>query len=211
MTPLGADGWPDLVDPVLVAAFEGWNDAGDAASGALEHLQLVWDAQPLAELDPDDYYDFQVNRPSVSLSDGLSRRIDWPTTRLSVCRPPGAEFDLVLMHGIEPNMRWRAFCAELLEAINAIQRPGGGHPRRAAVRHAAHPAHQRHRHRLRPRLRGAVRAGALQVRGSDRHRGGAAGRLRLGRDPRRLVLGRRAPLRFAAPQSRRRPSPSCAG
>ncbi|GAB2465633.1 PAC2 family protein [Jatrophihabitans fulvus] len=114
-------GWPVLHKPVLVAAFEGWNDAGDAASGAVEHLQLVWDAQELAELDPDEYYDFQVNRPSVSLVDGLSRNVTWPTTRLSWCRPPGADFDLVLMHGIEPNMRWRAFCDELLDAINALE------------------------------------------------------------------------------------------
>ena len=82
-------GWPELVDPVVVAAFEGWNDAGDAATGAVEHLELVWDAQPLTEIDPDDYYDFQVNRPTVSLVDGVTRRITWPTTRLSFCRPPG--------------------------------------------------------------------------------------------------------------------------
>ena len=81
----------ELENPVLVAAFEGWNDAGDAASGAIEHLELVWDAQPLTELDPDDYYDFQVNRPTVSLVDGISRRITWPTTRFSYCRPPGAD------------------------------------------------------------------------------------------------------------------------
>src|ERR671928_237557 len=112
--------WPRLVDPVLVAAFEGWNDAGDAASGAVEHLELVWDAKPLTELDPDDYYDFQVNRPTVSLVDGISRRITWPTTRFSYCRPPGAEFDLVLVHGIEPNMRWRSFCGELLGVIREL-------------------------------------------------------------------------------------------
>ncbi len=113
--------WPELVAPVLVAAFEGWNDAGDAASGAIEHLELVWDAQAITELDPEDYYDFQVNRPTVSLVDGLSRRITWPTTRFSWCRPPGAAFDLVLVHGIEPNMRWRAFCDELLTVINRLE------------------------------------------------------------------------------------------
>ena len=110
----GASDWPRLTDPVLVAAFEGWNDAGDAATGAVEHLELVWDAQPLTELDPDEYYDFQVNRPTVSLIDGVSRRISWPTTRFSYCRPPGADFDLVLVRGIEPNMRWRSFCRELV-------------------------------------------------------------------------------------------------
>ena len=60
------DSLPELTDPVVVAAFEGWNDAGDAATGAVEHLELIWDATPLAALDPDDYYDFQVNRPTVS-------------------------------------------------------------------------------------------------------------------------------------------------
>jgi proteasome assembly chaperone (PAC2) family protein len=115
------DGWPQLESPVVIAAFEGWNDAGDAATGAVEHLELVWDAEPLTELDPDDYYDFQVNRPTVSLIDGVSRRITWPTTRLSVCRPPGADFDLVIVRGIEPNMRWRGFCAELLGIIQDLE------------------------------------------------------------------------------------------
>jgi proteasome assembly chaperone (PAC2) family protein len=108
---------PQLTSPVLVAAFEGWNDAGDAASTAIEHLQLSWDAKPLAELDPEDYYDFQVTRPTTKLVDGITRRIDWPTTRLSMCRPPGADFDVVLVHGIEPNMRWRSFCNELLRYV----------------------------------------------------------------------------------------------
>jgi proteasome assembly chaperone (PAC2) family protein len=112
--------WPELDRAVLVAAFEGWNDAGDAATGAVEHLELVWDAQHLVAIDPDEYYDFQVNRPTVSLVDGVTRRITWPTTRLSVCRPPGADFDLVLLRGIEPNMRWRAFCDEILETVRAL-------------------------------------------------------------------------------------------
>jgi proteasome assembly chaperone (PAC2) family protein len=118
----GSDGddWPQLVNPILVAAFEGWNDAGDAATGAVEHLELVWDAQPLTELDPDDYYDFQVNRPTVSLVNGVTRRISWPTTRFSFCHPPGADFDLVLVRGIEPNMRWRSFCQELLGVIREL-------------------------------------------------------------------------------------------
>jgi proteasome assembly chaperone (PAC2) family protein len=111
---------PKLVEPVLVAAFEGWNDAGDAASTAVEHLQLTWDATPLVDVDPDDYYDFQVTRPTVRLVDGVTRRVEWPTTRLSTCRPPGSSRDIVLVHGIEPNMRWRKFCAELLEHIERL-------------------------------------------------------------------------------------------
>jgi proteasome assembly chaperone (PAC2) family protein len=113
-----ADALPQLTDPVVVVAFEGWNDAGDAATGALEHLELIWDAEPLAALDPEDYYDFQVNRPTVSLVDGVSRRMEWPTTRISVAkRPAGSERDVVLVRGIEPNMRWRSFCAELIEIL----------------------------------------------------------------------------------------------
>jgi proteasome assembly chaperone (PAC2) family protein len=117
---ISSESWPELRDPVLVAAFEGWNDAGDAATGAIEFLELAWDAGPLTELDPDDYYDFQVNRPTVSLVDGVTRRISWPTTRLSVCRPDGADFDLVLVRGIEPNMRWRSFCDELLAIVRDL-------------------------------------------------------------------------------------------
>jgi proteasome assembly chaperone (PAC2) family protein len=111
---------PDLRDPLVVAAFEGWNDAGDAASTAIEHLELTWDATPLAAMDPDDYYDFQVTRPTIHLVDGITRRIEWPTTRLSVCRPPGAEQDVVLIRGIEPNMRWRAFSGELLSYLERV-------------------------------------------------------------------------------------------
>ncbi|SCX54947.1 Predicted ATP-dependent carboligase, ATP-grasp superfamily [Klenkia marina] len=112
---------PRLDDPVVVVAFEGWNDAGDAATGALEHLELIWDAEPLAALDPEDYYDFQVNRPQVSLVDGVSRRIEWPTTRISVARKPaGGTRDVVLVRGIEPNMRWRGFCAELIAILKEL-------------------------------------------------------------------------------------------
>ena len=116
-----ADDLPALTDPVVVVAFEGWNDAGDAATGAVEHLELIWDATPLAALDPEDYYDFQVNRPTVSLVGGVSRRIEWPTTRVSVARPPGSSRDVVLIRGIEPNMRWRGFCAELIELCQELE------------------------------------------------------------------------------------------
>ncbi|MCR3718231.1 putative ATP-dependent carboligase, ATP-grasp superfamily [Prauserella flava] len=106
--------------PVMIACFDGWNDAGDAASTAIEHLALNWDATPLAELEPDDYYDFQVARPTVRMVDGVTRRVEWPTTRLSVCRPAGADQDVVLVQGPEPSMRWRAFCAELLEHVEQL-------------------------------------------------------------------------------------------
>jgi len=107
-------GVPELVDPVLVAAFEGWNDAGDAATAAVEHLETVWDAQLLGELDPEEFYDFQVNRPVVGLGEDGARTITWPTTRLSYARVPGVNRDIVLLRGIEPNVRWRGFTAELV-------------------------------------------------------------------------------------------------
>ncbi|WP_079062884.1 PAC2 family protein [Streptacidiphilus griseoplanus] len=105
---------PELIDPVMVAAFEGWNDAGDAASAAVAHLDQVWGGKVFAALDAEDYYDFQVNRPTVWM-DGSVRRITWPTTRLSVVRVTEPRpRDLVLVRGIEPSMRWRSFCNELL-------------------------------------------------------------------------------------------------
>lgn len=108
------EGLPELVDPVLIAAFEGWNDAGEASSGVIAHLESEWKAAPLVSFDPEDYYDFQVTRPVVELGEGLTRSITWPTTRLSVARPPGVERDVVLLRGIEPNIRWRAFCGEII-------------------------------------------------------------------------------------------------
>ncbi len=114
------DAFGELTDPIVIGAFEGWNDAADAATAAVEHLELIWDARPLAALDPDDYYDFQVNRPTVSLVEGVTRRLTWPTTRFSVCRPPNSDRDIVLMRGIEPNMRWRAFCDEILDVFREL-------------------------------------------------------------------------------------------
>ncbi|MGP3925724.1 PAC2 family protein [Streptomyces sp. 8N616] len=108
------EGVPELIDPVMVAAFEGWNDAGDAASTAVGHLDREWKGEVFAALDAEDYYDFQVNRPTVFLEGGV-RKITWPTTRLSVARVGGPKpRDLVLVRGIEPSMRWRSFCNEIL-------------------------------------------------------------------------------------------------
>ncbi len=104
-----------LRSPVLIAAFEGWNDAGDAATAAVQQLALAWDAVPLAEIDPESYYDFQVSRPTVKLVDGVTRSLEWPVTRLWACRLPDAPHDVILVQGIEPNFRWKAFCAELVE------------------------------------------------------------------------------------------------
>jgi len=111
---------PDLESPVLIAAFEGWNDAADAASAVVDHLLKVWDARVVAAIDPEDFYDFQMNRPVVGTNDAGMRKITWPSTQLSIARPPGATRDVILLRGIEPNMRWRQFCAELLAAAEEL-------------------------------------------------------------------------------------------
>ncbi|MQA01348.1 MAG: PAC2 family protein [Streptosporangiales bacterium] len=114
-------GLPELNSPTLIAAFEGWNDAADSATGVVEHLEDVWKAEPFAALDPEDYYDFQVNRPQISLDeDGLTSTIAWPSTRLSIARPPLAPCDIVLVRGIEPSMRWRQFCADILDIAEQL-------------------------------------------------------------------------------------------
>ena len=98
----------------MVAAFEGWNDAGDSASGAIEHLRDVWDAQLLAELDSEDYYDYQVNRPYARVDEQGVRSLTWPATRVYVARVPLYPRDIVLVQGIEPNMKWQQFVREIL-------------------------------------------------------------------------------------------------
>lgn len=104
----------ELRDPIMIAAFEGWNDAGEAATAAIEHLIEVWDAEPVAAIDPEDYYDFQVNRPRVVVEDG-KRRISWPTTRILLAAPTSLGRDVILVQGVEPSTRWRSFTIELLE------------------------------------------------------------------------------------------------
>jgi proteasome assembly chaperone (PAC2) family protein len=115
------DGLPVLRAPVAIAAFEGWNDAADASTAAVEHLEQEWSAEPIAALDPEEFYDFQVNRPTVIQADGETRRIEWPTTRFMVASPPDSERDIVLIRGIEPSMRWRTFCEELLEVCHSLE------------------------------------------------------------------------------------------
>lgn len=111
---------PDLVDPVVIAAFEGWNDAADAASSVVDHLIKVWGATTIGAVDPEDFYDFQVNRPHVGSDDRGHRRVTWPSTQISVASPPDLERDVILVRGIEPNMRWRQFTAEILAACDDL-------------------------------------------------------------------------------------------
>jgi predicted ATP-grasp superfamily ATP-dependent carboligase len=104
---------PKLDRPILIAAFRGWNDGGQGASLATGYLAKAWEAERFAEIDPENFFDFQATRPHVSLEEGLTRRIDWPSTVFYHGRPEGLDRDAVLLLGIEPNLRWRTF-AELL-------------------------------------------------------------------------------------------------
>src|SRR5919201_663720 len=100
---------PNLERPVLVAAFRGWNDGAQGATLAAGYLARSWGAERFADVDPEGFFDFQVTRPHVALVEGITRRIDWPETSFYHCRPDGADRDAVLLLGIEPNLRWRAF------------------------------------------------------------------------------------------------------
>ena len=105
---------PELRDPIMISAFEGWNDAGEAATAAIEHLAEVWNAETVAAIDPEDYYDFQVSRPRILMEDG-KRRVSWPTTRILLATSTSLDRDVILVQGIEPSTRWRSFTIELLE------------------------------------------------------------------------------------------------
>jgi predicted ATP-grasp superfamily ATP-dependent carboligase len=104
----------------MVCAFGGWNDAGDAASSAVSFLASSLNARRFARIDPEEFYDFQANRPSVQLTEGKVREIVWPTVEVFEALAPRAPRDLVLVQGVEPSLRWRAFSAHLVELAEAL-------------------------------------------------------------------------------------------
>lgn len=106
---------PALDRPVLVAAFEGWNDAGDAASGAVRYLIDRHDAEKVAEIDPEEFFDFTSTRPQVEVGDDGVRRIVWPTTEVYAASLPGEAGDVLLLVGPEPQLRWRTYCRQVTE------------------------------------------------------------------------------------------------
>ncbi|MBA2240038.1 MAG: PAC2 family protein [Solirubrobacterales bacterium] len=112
---------PRLRSPILVVAFAGWNDAASSATTALESVADYLDAEPIARIDPENFYDFQVTRPTVRLTEDDERIIDWPENVLSAAVASGAEHDLVLLSGIEPNVRWRSFCEAVVEAAERLE------------------------------------------------------------------------------------------
>ncbi|HVU78448.1 MAG TPA: PAC2 family protein [Gaiellaceae bacterium] len=100
---------PALERPVMIAAFRGWNDGGQGASLAGAYLARAWAAEEFATIDPENFYDFQATRPTVSLVDGVSRQIDWPENSFMHAPLPGAGRDAIILLGVEPNLRWRTF------------------------------------------------------------------------------------------------------
>jgi hypothetical protein len=119
---------PTLRSPVMVIAFSGWNDAGEAATGATSHLLESWTIPQLTlfqnsspDVDPEDFYDLQVNRPMVYVDDSSIRSLTWPGTQVFGLRTPELAHDLVIVRGVEPSMKWKTFAAELLDLADDLE------------------------------------------------------------------------------------------
>src|SRR3954452_1935656 len=111
---------PALRSPVLVSAFAGWNDAAGAATTALTTVAESLDAELIAQIDPEEFFDFQANRPTIRMTEGQSREIEWPGNVLLAATPSGSERDLLLLAGTEPNLRWRTFADGIAETAGAL-------------------------------------------------------------------------------------------
>lgn len=112
---------PPLRSPIMIFAFGGWNDAGEAATGAVSHLLNSWEHTLIGRFDPEEFYDFQVNRPMVFVDDSKIRQITWPTTEVFGILTPQFEFDLVVVKGLEPSMRWKRFTSDLLDLADDLE------------------------------------------------------------------------------------------
>jgi proteasome assembly chaperone (PAC2) family protein len=112
---------PSLQRPVLVAAFRGWNDGGQGATLAAGYLARTWNAERFADIDPENFVDFQANRPQVSLDEGLTRRIEWPENAFFHARVPETERDVVLLLGVEPSLRWKTFSQLVVDLARDLE------------------------------------------------------------------------------------------
>ncbi|HET7874121.1 MAG TPA: PAC2 family protein [Methylomirabilota bacterium] len=103
--------------PVLIMAFSGWNDAAEAATTAARYMAQLWPARPLAAIDPEEFYHFGLSRPYVRFKPGSrhEREIVWPATEFSVVQPQGLDRDVIVGVAIEPHLKWRTYCAQVLE------------------------------------------------------------------------------------------------
>jgi proteasome assembly chaperone (PAC2) family protein len=106
---------PALRAPTMIAAFGGWNDAAEVATGVVNHLVTTWAAEPFASIEPDDFYDFTETRPQVKMVSPHERRIDWPANTFYAHADPRGRRDAVLLVGVEPQLKWRAFTAGILD------------------------------------------------------------------------------------------------
>ena len=111
---------PELNRPTLIAAFEGWNDAGDAATTAASHLAGRWGCVPVAEIDPEPFFDFTAARPTVQLDDSKARSITWPVNEVRVARLDDPGIDAVVLIGTEPQLRWRTFTHQLISLAGML-------------------------------------------------------------------------------------------
>jgi len=115
MSELIVSSRPELRRPVLVAAFRGWNDGGQGATLGGGYLARQWGAESFAEIDPENFYDFQAVRPQVSLEEGLTRKLEWPENTFLHAPIPGLDQDAVILLGVEPNLRWKTYSGLVLE------------------------------------------------------------------------------------------------
>jgi proteasome assembly chaperone (PAC2) family protein len=120
MSELIVSSRPELRSPVLIAAFRGWNDGGQGATLGGGYLAKHWGAESFAEIDSENFYDFQAVRPNVSLEDGLTRKIEWPTNTFLHAPIPGLDRDAVILLGVEPNLRWKTYTALVLELVQEL-------------------------------------------------------------------------------------------
>jgi hypothetical protein len=104
---------------IAITAFSGWNDAGDAATGVIEHLLEVWPSRPAGAVDAEEFIDFQVNRPEIMTTEEGLRIVEWPDTRLHLITPPRGP-EIVTVMGPEPSLRWKRFCDEVLEQLQVL-------------------------------------------------------------------------------------------
>jgi predicted ATP-grasp superfamily ATP-dependent carboligase len=112
----------------MVIAFSGWNDAAEAATGALSHLLGSWtdpsfDVVPelVADVDPEEFYDFQVNRPMIYVDESSVRNLTWPGTQIYALRTPTLDHDFIVVRGVEPSMKWKTFTSDLLDLAEDLE------------------------------------------------------------------------------------------
>ena len=114
------DRTPKLRHPALVCSFKGWNDAAESATAALSFVSSKWGAERLGAIDPEEFYDFQVTRPTVRMTEGQTREIEWPELVIESASPEGAGRDVVFLSGAEPNLRWKGFSATVIAAAREL-------------------------------------------------------------------------------------------